>query len=88
MLTFLLKEEPFHPDSAQRGGDGCCDDLQRLQVCTVRVDLTPALLQVEEDHLLIHLQGTLDTQETHLFNRLGADPRVSGWEAVSSDTIS
>lgn len=66
MLTFLLKEESFNPNSAQCGDDGCCDDLQRLQVGTVRVDLTPALLQVQEDHLLIHLQGTLNTQ-AHLF---------------------
>lgn len=66
MLTFLLKEEPFNPDSAQCGDDGCCDDLQRLQVCTVRVDLMSALLQVQEDHLLIHLPGTLNTQ-AHIF---------------------
>lgn len=62
MLTFLLKEESFNPYSTQCGNDGCCNDLQRLQVCTVRVDLTPALLQVQEDHLLVHLQSTLNTQ--------------------------
>lgn len=61
-LTFLLEEESFNPDSAQCGDDGCRDDLQRLHVCAARVDLTPALFQVQEDHLLIHLQGTLNTQ--------------------------
>lgn len=65
-LTFLLEEESFNPDSAQCGDEGCCDDLQRLQACTVRVDLTPALFHVQEDHLLVHLQGTLNTQ-AHTF---------------------
>lgn len=77
MLTFLLEEESFNPDRNQSGDDGCSDDLQRLQVCAVRVDLTPALIQVQEDHLLIHLQGTLHTQ-THIFNKSGAHRTLSG----------
>lgn len=74
MLTFLLKEESFNPDRNQSGDDGRSDDLQGLQVCTVHVDMTPTLLQVQEDHLLIHLQGTLYTQ---IFNKPGARRQVS-----------
>lgn len=63
-ITFLLEEEAFDPDCSQCGDERGSDDLPRLQVHAVRVDLPPALLQVQQDHLLIHLQGTLDT-ETH-----------------------
>lgn len=83
----MLEEESFNPDRNQGGDDGCSDDLQRLQVCAVCVDLTPALLQVQEDHLLIHLQGTLHVQ-THTFNKSGAHRRVSGGEILSCHAIS
>lgn len=63
-ITFLLEEEAFDPDRSQRGDDGRSDDLPRLQVHAVRVDPLPARLQVQQDHLLVHLQGTLDT-DTH-----------------------
>ncbi len=78
-ITFLLEEEAFHPDCSQRGEDCGSDDLPRLQVHAAWVDLPPALLQIQQDHLLIHLQGTLDTHtQTHTctcYNML----RLSFW---------
>lgn len=62
MITFLLEEEAFDPKCSQRGDDCCRDDLPRLQVGAVRVDMLPALLQIQQHHLLIHLQGTLNTK--------------------------
>lgn len=63
-ITFLLEQESLDPDCSQCGDDCCANDLPRLQVGAVRVDLPPALLQVQQDHLLIHLQSTLNT-DTH-----------------------
>lgn len=81
-ITFWLEEEAFDPDCSQCGDHCGSDDLPRLQVRTVWVDLPPALLQVQQQHLLIHLQGTLDTQTheciTHMLRLLWVHNRVSG----------
>lgn len=66
-ITFLLEEEAFDPDCTQCSDDCGSDDLPWLQVCTACVDLPSALLQVQQEHLLIHLQGTLDTQTREEF---------------------
>lgn len=66
-ITFFLEEEAFYPDRSQCGEDGGPNDLPRLQAFAVCVDLPSAILQVEQDHLLVHLQGTLDTN-THAWN--------------------
>lgn len=63
-ITFVLEEEAFDPDCSQRGDESGSDDLPWLQFCAAGVDLSPALLQVQQEHLLVHFQGTLDTQ-TH-----------------------
>lgn len=61
----MLEEEAYDPECSQRGDESGSDDLPWLQFCAAGVDLSPALLQVQQEHLLIHFQGTLDTQ-THV----------------------
>ena len=63
-ITFMLEEEAFDPDCSQRDDESGSDDLPWLQFRAAGVDLSPALLQVHQEHLLIHFQGTLDTR-TH-----------------------
>lgn len=60
-ITFVLEEEAFQPDGSQGGDDGGPNDLPGFQALAPCVDLLPALLQVDQHHLLVHLQGTLDT---------------------------
>lgn len=62
-ITFVLEEEAFQPDGSQGGDDGGPNDLPGFQALTPCVDLLPALLQVDQHHLLVHLQGTLDTHK-------------------------
>lgn len=62
-ITFVLEEEAFQPDGSQGGDDGGPNDLPGFQALAPCVDLLPALLQVDQHHLLVHLQGTLDTHK-------------------------
>lgn len=66
-ITFVLEEEAFQPDSSQRGNDGGANDLPGFKAFALYINLPLALLQVDQHHLLVHLQGTLDksTATTH-----------------------
>lgn len=59
-ITFILEEEAFQPDGTDGGDDGGSDDLPGFQAFALDIDLPPALLKVDQHHLLVHLQGTLD----------------------------
>lgn len=62
-LTFILEEEAFQPNSSQGSDEGGPNDLPGFQALAPCVDLLPALLQIDQHHLLVHLQGTLDTHK-------------------------
>lgn len=66
-ITFVLEEEAFQPDGSQGGDDRGPNDLPGFEAFAPHIDLPPALLQVDQHHLLVHLQGTLDmnTATTH-----------------------
>lgn len=83
-ITFLLKEKSFNPDHSQCGEDCRSDDLPRLQVSAVGVDLSPALLHVQQDHLLVHLQGTLykDTLQDLNFHSHATEQNKM-WQALT-----
>ena len=58
----MLEQKALGPDAAQRGERGEADDLPGLQVRTQAVHLRPALLHIQQQHLPVHVQGTLEAQ--------------------------
>lgn len=81
-ITFVLEEEAFQPDGTQGGDDSGTNNLPGFQAFALCIDLPPAFFQVDQHHLLVHLQGTLDMRTAEQKE----PPQVSGqfWSFYST----